>query len=125
MWISMRHRNFVLASCAVLSFAMIACSAGHDGSSQADTSGTEQRGDAGAIPSFDTPTWISPQEFQSIAGVRELADGRVLVTDVAAPMIHLLDARGQPIRTIGRKGRGPAEYLRPQSLAPFRSDSTF
>jgi len=68
----------------------------------------------------------SGHEFQQVAAIRELADGRVLVLDrfnTEAPLI-LVDFTARTATTIGRFGSGPGEYRRPMSLVPLGGDSS-
>jgi hypothetical protein len=52
-------------------------------------------------------------EFSSVAAVRELPDGRLVIVDASERSIVLADPRTRAIALIGRQGRGPREYLRP------------
>jgi hypothetical protein len=75
-----------------------------------------------------TPTKLAsyyefPAELSSIAGVRELGDGRVIVLDRREKKILLLAHNQQP-KTIGREGSGPGEFLRPTALIAAGGDST-
>jgi len=66
---------------------------------------------------FDTP-------FDMIAGVRELADGRVLVSDGIAEALVAVDLAAGTAAPIGRAGRGPREYKLPDALFPLPGDRT-
>lgn len=67
---------------------------------------------------------VLPREFSQIRGVRELADGRVLVTDWVDEVVLVADLRSGTVRQIGGKGSGPKEYRLPASLLPLPGDST-
>jgi hypothetical protein len=67
---------------------------------------------------------VLPREFSQIRGVRELRDGRVLVTDWVDEVLLVADLRSGTVRQIGRKGSGPKEYRLPASLLPLPGDST-
>ena len=67
---------------------------------------------------------VLPREFSQIRGVRELRDGRVLVTDWVDEILLVADLRSGTVRQIGRKGSGPKEYRLPASLLPLPGDST-
>lgn len=57
-----------------------------------------------------------PEPFTSVRGVRELANGKVMVSDVADKVVQLVDfARGSALK-VGREGQGPEEYLFPMGL---------
>ena len=66
-----------------------------------------------APPSEPTPRSLGAPvvEFNldvtEIAGVRELADGRVLVSDPKEPGIYIVDPRTSSARKIGTRGSGP------------------
>ena len=87
----------------------------------------------GALPtiaSAQTPvTWHTPnarlaQDFSQVRGVRELSDGRVLVTDRLEEKVWVADIASGTTRAIGRPGRGPLEYHLPASLMVMAGDST-
>lgn len=73
---------------------------------------------------FDRPAWTAPQSFTSIVAVRELVDGRVLLTDVDEHLVYLVSSDGQSITTVGRSGSGPGEYTAPTVLLSMPGDST-
>jgi hypothetical protein len=52
------------------------------------------------------------EEFSNLAWVRELKDGRVIITDSRDERIVVADLRAGSVQQIGRKGRGPNEYPR-------------
>lgn len=58
-------------------------------------------------------------QFSTIGGVRELADGRVLVADGIDNVVLRVDLATQRIDTIGRSGQGPGEYKAPDGLFPL------
>lgn len=63
-------------------------------------------------------------EFTSITSVRELRDGRVLVTDGRETRIRLLDFARDASQDVGRRGRGPGEYQLAGWLQALGGDST-
>ncbi|HVX88273.1 MAG TPA: hypothetical protein VG940_05045 [Gemmatimonadales bacterium] len=77
-----------------------------------------------ATPDFSRPVWRSPVEFTSAFSLRELADGRLIVSDPGEREIHLLDPRGRSLGTIGRPGGGPQEFAMPVWTLPQPGDST-
>ncbi len=67
-------------------------------------------------------TWREP--FTTITGVRELRDGRVMVSDGRDRTLQLLDFRGGGASPVGRTGAGPGEWGMPTRLHAMRGDST-
>ena len=63
-------------------------------------------------------------DFTQIRGVRELPDGRVLVTDRLDKGLGVADFARNTFTPIGRTGSGPAEYRLPTALAVMPGDST-
>lgn len=63
-------------------------------------------------------------DFSAISAVRELADGRLLLTDFREPALWLVDLRTGTRRQLGRQGAGPNEYQKPGGLYPGHGDST-
>ena len=66
----------------------------------------------------------NPAEFTVIAGVRELTDGRVLVTDEKDGVLVAVDFRAGTSLAVGRTGQGPGEYRQVGRLWPLGGDST-
>ena len=64
------------------------------------------------------------EDFTRVSGVRELADGRLLVSDIMEERVVVADFAGQKVEPIGRRGEGPAEYRRPSAMYALRGDST-
>jgi hypothetical protein len=65
-----------------------------------------------------------PQQFSRISGVRELADGRVIVVDAEEKLVALVDFARLTRTRIGREGRGPGEYVSPNTVLAASGDST-
>ncbi len=65
-----------------------------------------------------------PEDFTSITSVRELRDGRVLITDPRGDRFVVADFRTGRLDTIGRVGRGPGEFAFPAPVFPLSDDST-
>jgi hypothetical protein len=57
-----------------------------------------------------------PHSFADTRGMALLPDGRIAIVDYKDAQVFILDAKGQPIRTVGRKGSGPGEFDRPNGL---------
>lgn len=69
------------------------------------------------------PTLTLDHDFTQIRGVRELADGRFLLTDRLEPAVYVVQKAGA-IRKLGREGNGPGEYRLPGPLLAMAGDST-
>jgi hypothetical protein len=81
---------------------------------------------AQAIPErrLTHPDAVFPEPFSLIRGLRELADGRVLITDWIDERVAVVDFGRGTATTIGRTGRGPAEYRLPSRLIALPGDTT-
>ena len=81
---------------------------------------------AQAVPtiSLKPPTVTLAEEFTVIGSVRELSDGRLLVTDERENRIVVADLRRQSVNTLGRTGSGPNEFRAVGLLWPMAGDST-
>jgi hypothetical protein len=63
------------------------------------------------------------EPFTLIGGIRELKDGRVIVSDQRDKTLQIIDLKGGATK-IGREGAGPGEYGLPGRLVPLPGDST-
>jgi hypothetical protein len=63
-------------------------------------------------------------EFTRVESVRELKDGRLLVSDPRDRGLVLVDFRSGQVNDVSHKGRGPGEYSSANSLFPLAGDST-
>lgn len=70
------------------------------------------------------PERVLPVDFTQIRGVRELPDGRVLISDRLDKGVVVADFLRGSIAQIGRTGSGPEEYRVPTGLSPMPGDST-
>lgn len=70
------------------------------------------------------PERVHTADFTQIRGVRELPDGRVLVSDRLDLGVVVADFARNTIIPVGRTGSGPAEYRLPTALSPMPGDST-
>lgn len=70
------------------------------------------------------PTTTLAHEFTRIVGVRELADGRVLVADGTEKQLLVADLKAGTALQLGRTGKGPGEYEQPTGLFATTGDST-
>lgn len=64
------------------------------------------------------------EPFTNITGIRELRDGRVIVSDARDKTLQLIDLRSGAAQAISREGQGPGEYGIPFRLLPMPGDST-
>src|SRR5687768_13476942 len=67
---------------------------------------------------------ILKEPFSQIRGIRELSDGRVLITDWIEERVVLIDAAFARATNLGRTGAGPDEFRLPSALFPMSGDST-
>jgi hypothetical protein len=70
------------------------------------------------------PDAAYPEGFGSVRGVRETADGKVIVADGLGQALILLDLDAGTADTIGRVGGGPEEYQTPDALYPLPDEGT-
>ena len=75
------------------------------------------------VISLDGPSAAYAEPFSLIGGIRELADGRVLVSDALEEALYVLDSGLQSAEQISRKGQGPDEYRQPDALFAWPGDS--
>lgn len=73
---------------------------------------------------LDGPASQLSHDFVSITSVRELVDGRVLVTDPRGDLFAVADFARDTVDRVGRKGRGPGEYDWPAPVWRLGGDST-
>ena len=64
------------------------------------------------------------EPFTQINGVRELRDGRVIVSDVREKTVQLVDLKAGSAQKIGREGSGPGEYAMPMRLLALPGDTS-
>ena len=64
------------------------------------------------------------EPFSSVAGLRELSDGRVLVSDRLEQALRVIDFASGGFEEIGHTGQGPGEYRMPGELLALPGDST-
>jgi hypothetical protein len=77
------------------------------------------------IGSLAAPAGRSAEPFSSVYAVRELSDGRVLVTDSREHAVHIVNFATGQTKQLGRNGDGPNEYRSTFSLVPMPGDSTY
>lgn len=64
------------------------------------------------------------EPFSTVAGVRELSDGRLVVVDSRDKLVSIVDFDGQSSTMLGREGSGPGEYRRPGAPVALPGDTT-
>lgn len=67
---------------------------------------------------------VFAEPFTQIVGIRELADGRVIIADPRERTLALLDFRTGQTTRIGREGQGPGEWRLPNGVFALPGDST-
>jgi hypothetical protein len=67
----------------------------------------------------DAPAYMLSQ----IVSPRMLSDGGVALIDFASTEVRLFDASGRHLRSMGRAGQGPGEFIVPGNLTVFPGDS--
>lgn len=70
------------------------------------------------------PSATLDEEFTRISSVRELGDGRVLVTDAGDNRLVIADLRRGTVTALGAVGSGPGEYRAASRLVALPGDST-
>ena len=78
---------------------------------------------AQGVISLDEPAAAYAEPFSLIGGIRELDDGRVLVSDALEEALYVLDPDLRSAEQISRKGQGPDEYRQPDALFAWPGDS--
>jgi hypothetical protein len=70
------------------------------------------------------PEAVFTYGFTSVAGIRELSDGRVILLDVGGENLVVIDSTWNTMGHIGREGGGPGEYRNPTKLFALPGDSS-
>ena len=63
-----------------------------------------------------------PHSFTNVRSLVVQPDGRLVVLESKDQQVHCLSARGEPMRTVGRKGAGPGEFRNANGLVVTPSD---
>jgi hypothetical protein len=77
-----------------------------------------------AITPLDRADRVIGQPFSLLRGIRELPDGRVIVSDFIEDRIAVADFAANTVTDRNRSGPGPQEFRLPGSLLRFTGDST-
>src|SRR5688572_10525457 len=64
------------------------------------------------------------EEFEALSSIRELRDGRLLLTDRRQQRLVLANLATGQVSTVGRRGQGPGEYSSPPQVFQLRGDSS-
>lgn len=64
-------------------------------------------------------------EFGEVQGLAVDASGRIYVADAMTHAIRVFSPAGEPLGSVGRRGRGPGEFTRLQDVVVARGDSLF
>jgi hypothetical protein len=64
------------------------------------------------------------EPFSTLAGIRELSNGRVVVSDRLEQSVSVIDFRSGTVTPVGHQGQGPGEYTMPGPLFALPGDST-
>jgi hypothetical protein len=74
--------------------------------------------------SVGAPIATLTEEFSGLYSMRELADGRVILSDNRENRLVVADFTANSVRGLGRPGDGPGEFRRTTRLFPLSGDST-
>lgn len=102
------HKVLELAACCLLASLYVACGPG--------AALDEAYEPLGPIAVVDTIPIVTihddgaPERLLVDAQVRELASGEFAVSDASSLMLRVVDAKGQLVRTIATRGKGPGEW---------------
>jgi hypothetical protein len=76
------------------------------------------------VRTLTAPEAELPNQFTRISGIRELADGRVIVVDAGEKVVALVDLARGTLTRVGREGTGPGEYASPNRVLAAPGDTT-
>jgi hypothetical protein len=81
---------------------------------------------AASVPRVElsSPVAVVDADFSQLRGVRELGDGRLLVSDRLEQKVLVLTPRDGKSTVIGRIGEGPVEYRLPTAIYATPGDSS-
>jgi hypothetical protein len=77
------------------------------------------------VQQLSKPEVEFPDPFDQVTAVRELGDGRLVVADLYARTVSLVDLASGQAKAIGREGQGPNEFGFPVALVPLSHDTTW
>jgi hypothetical protein len=76
------------------------------------------------IITLATPNGRLDHEFTRVESIRELKDGRVIVSDPGDRGLVVVDFRNGSVADVSHKGRGPAEYAQAGTVYGLAADSS-
>lgn len=76
------------------------------------------------VTALTQPETVSKRGFTKLVGMKELRDGRVILVDEIERSVLLLDSELAEVKTVGRSGSGPGEFLVPSQLFHLSGDSS-
>ena len=82
------------------------------------------QGAAVTVKKLTGPGTPLAESFTRISAIRELRDGRVLISDEAETRIVVADFASGVVQQVGQKGKGPGEYVQVARIWPLGGDST-
>jgi hypothetical protein len=115
-------RSFILAA-AALAFAA-GCGAPAEGDLVPDWALGVPARTLAVVDSIGLEMGDSSYVFGQIAGVAWTPDGEIAVLDLKRCTILFYDADGNYVRSLGRQGSGPGEFLLPSAMAFRESDGS-
>ncbi|HET7603388.1 MAG TPA: hypothetical protein VFK36_10265 [Gemmatimonadales bacterium] len=77
------------------------------------------------VQQLSNPEVEFPDAFDQVTAVRELRDGRLIVADLYARTVSLVDLASGQATAIGREGQGPKEFGFPTALVALSHDTTW
>lgn len=117
----MRSGAAALGACAlVLNVANTACAQNASDLPAQDRPILLDMRDLHAIGGMDAEPWA---QFGSVAQVAFDGRGLLYILDRVAQRVVVIDENGRLVRTLGREGRGPGEFIAPGSMAVFDDGS--
>jgi len=81
-------------------------------------------GQAMAQLALRPPNATIDAEFIGVTSIREVADGRAIVTDGRDQKLYVVDFSTRRAELLGRRGRGPGEWLNVGLIYPTQGDSS-
>lgn len=75
------------------------------------------------VPEAAVTAEDGPSAVTDVADIAVGRDGRLYVVQGQGRAVLVLSPDGRPIRTLGRAGRGPGEFIQPPSAAGWRGDT--
>ncbi|HEX6558796.1 MAG TPA: hypothetical protein VF021_05020 [Longimicrobiales bacterium] len=118
--------NTLFPGCVVRALAITAVAPALLGAQQNDSTSQARR--AGPpIHRIASASAVSTERLRAVATVRELSDGRVLVNDVLARRVLLMDSTMRTVAVVldSTSEKATTYGPRPGALLPYRADTTF